>query len=162
MKITKSTRQNQMLRLIRDQVISTQDELVNALADRGMVVTQATVSRDMKELGIVKTTDNQGTQRFIALERTNDATNDRLFRVFSEAVVGAKQAMNILVIHTLPGMASATGAALDAMDLNEVAGTVCGDDTIFVACTEIEAARDLQLRLAKIHKSIASDLETRA
>lgn len=151
MRVSKYARQSRILEIIHEQVISTQEELVQVLATEGMQVTQATVSRDIKELGIVKTAQGDGTLRFSSLSRGQDEDTDRLMRVFVEAVVSYELAMNILVVHTLAGMASATGAALDNMKLNGVAGTLAGDDTIFIACYSVPDAKRLHERLMQIH-----------
>lgn len=162
MKPDKPTRHRMLRRLIAERAIGTQDELVRAFLDEGIAVTQATISRDLRELGITKIATDP--PRFalpeVRGEQTDDRLNDRLMRVFAEAVTGSAPAMNLLVIHTLPGMASATGSALDAMGLPDVAGTVCGDDTIFVACTDPDAALALQARLIAYQRTLAEPQRT--
>lgn len=151
MRAGKHTRHSRILEIIERQPVGTQEELVQKLAEDGLKVTQATISRDIKELGVVKATHNDGTQRFTTLNRDYDEDNDRLLRVFVEAVASFDLAQNILVVHTLPGMASASASALDSMKLTAVAGTLAGDDTIFIACySEVDAMR-LQEHLMRIH-----------
>lgn len=150
MRVSKYTRQSRILEIIETQPISTQEELVAELAAEGFQVTQATISRDIKELGIVKTTHSEGAQRFTAMNRDYNEDNERLMRVFVEAVVSFALAQNILVVHTLPGMASASAAGLDSMKLSAVAGTLAGDDTIFIACHSEADARRLQEHLMRV------------
>jgi transcriptional regulator of arginine metabolism len=139
-----------LLQVIREKVIATQDELATSLNDAGMEVTQATISRDIKELGIIKVTTATGDQKYIPMERSGEVASGRLMKVFSEAVIQIDVAMNLVIIKTLPGMAQAGAAALDSMRLPEIAGSIAGDDTIFVATRSLDQAELLGRLLGQI------------
>ncbi len=143
MKPTKSERQASLLQLIKELEIATQEELVTRLNEAGIYATQATISRDIKELGIIKIGNGRGQQKYVALERGSDAPASRLMKVFAEAVVSVSQASHLVIIKTLPGMAQASAAAADSMDLPEIVGTIAGDDTIFIALSTSEQAANL-------------------
>ncbi len=148
MKTAKNSRQEKILALIRDNDISTQEDLTAKVNQAGFEATQATISRDIKELGIIKITlPNRGT-RYCVLDRTGDTAPGRLLAVFSNSIVSVSQAMNIIVIKTLPGMAQAAASALDSMHLEECTGTIAGDDTIFAACPGIEEAKALAITIS--------------
>jgi transcriptional regulator of arginine metabolism len=150
MKPSKSERQARLLSIIREKVISTQDELAANLQAGGMDVTQATISRDIKELGIIKVTTATGTQKYVPMERSGEVASGRLMKVFAEAVTQIDVAMNLVIIKTLPGMAQAGASALDSMRLPELAGCIAGDDTIFAACRTVEQAERLGRMLSQI------------
>jgi transcriptional regulator of arginine metabolism len=139
-----------LLQVIREKVIATQDELATSLNDAGMEVTQATISRDIKELGIIKVTTAAGDQKYIPMERSGEVASGRLMKVFAEAVIQIEVAMNLVIIKTLPGMAQAGAAALDSMRLPEIAGSIAGDDTIFVATRSLDQAELLGRLLGQI------------
>jgi transcriptional regulator of arginine metabolism len=140
MKMAKNERQESILRLIRSTDISTQEELVSELQSKGLAVTQATVSRDIKDLGIIKVTLPAGGSKYSVLDRTGDVAPGRLLSVFSQSVISSKPAMHLVVIRTLPGMAQAAASALDSIHLQDVIGTLAGDDTVFVATPSPECA----------------------
>lgn len=150
MKTTKSERQSRLLQLIRENDISTQEDLVSGLNSTGLEVTQATISRDIKELGIIKVTSGNGLQKYVPMERSGEVASGRLMKVFSEAVVQVDHAMNLVIIKSLPGMAQACASALDSMRLQEVAGSIAGDDTIFIAARTVEQAEALSRSLNQI------------
>jgi len=133
MKMAKNDRQESILRLIRSKEISTQEELVSELIGAGLTITQATVSRDIKDLGIIKITAPSGLAKYTVLDRTGDVAPGRLLNVFSQSVISCESAQNLVIIRTLPGMAQAAASALDSIHLPGVIGTIAGDDTVFVA-----------------------------
>ena len=141
MKMAKNERQELILRLIRENDISTQEELTNLIRKQGMDVTQATCSRDIKELGIIKVILPNNQSKYAVLDKTGDIAPGRLLNVFSNSLLSCKNAMNLVVITTLPGMAQAAGSALDSMHLQYVVGTIAGDDTVFVATESVEDAK---------------------
>lgn len=143
MKLSKNERQGRILELIRSTEIGTQEDLVAQLNADGLGVTQATISRDIKELGIIKTSGSNGQQKYMPLERSGEVAAVRLLKVFTEAVVSIDHAMNLVVLRTLPGMAQASASALDALRLSDIVGTIAGDDTIFVAARTPAAAAAL-------------------
>ncbi len=141
MKTAKNDRQEMIIKLVKENDISTQEELTSMMKARGFSVTQATCSRDIKELGIIKITlPNQGT-KYAFMERTGDIAPGRLLSVFSNSLLSCSNAMNLVVIRTLPGMAQAAASALDSMHLPSVVGTIAGDDTVFVATGSIDEAK---------------------
>ncbi len=135
MKISKQARHHKILEIIGRNEIATQEELVRKLEDENLSITQATVSRDIKELNIIKANTADGKQKFVALKTINDPGTDRLLKVFGEAVLSSIVTGNLIIVHTLPGMAPACASAIDAMNILEIAGTIAGDDTIFIAAT---------------------------
>jgi transcriptional regulator of arginine metabolism len=111
------------------------------LQKEGFRGTQATISRDIKELRIVKELNNLGTYRYtIAASETTGTFSARLNNIFRECVTNVDYAQNIIVIRTLPGLASAAGSAIDAMGMNKVVGTLAGDDTVMVVLRDNNAA----------------------
>lgn len=152
MKPSKNERQSRILQLIREQAIGTQEDLVDSLNKSGLDVTQATVSRDIKELGIIKVSTGHGIQKYIPMERSGEIASGRLMKVFSEAVIQIETAMNLVIIKTLPGMAQASASALDSMRLTEVIGSIAGDDTLFIATRSLQIADSLADSLNRIAK----------
>lgn len=136
--------------LIKEYPISTQEELLDKLEEQGYHVTQATVSRDIRELRLSKVTDNDGNTRYV-LPAMSDAENDAKFRtIFREAVISVATAGNIVVVKCHTGMGSAGGAAIDWMDFEHIVGTIAGDDTVFCAADSEDAARQLVEQLNKL------------
>ncbi len=127
----KTSRHAQIRRIIENENIGTQEELVKRLNEEGFAVTQATASRDIKELRLTKMATDSGAIKYvIPPSDTPGLNNGRLVRVLAEAFVNMEQAENILVIKTVSGMAMAAAAALDSLKLNGVVGCIAGDDTI--------------------------------
>lgn len=138
MKTAKNDRQELILRLVRENDISTQEELTALVKKHGYEVTQATCSRDIKELGIIKVILPDNRSKYAVLDKTGDIAPGRLLSVFSNSLLSCSTAMNLVIIRTLPGMAQAAASALDSMHLQYVVGTIAGDDTVFVATDSIE------------------------
>ena len=137
----KSKRHEKILELIRDNDIETQEQLLQQLQENGFNTTQATISRDIKELRIVKELTSLGTYRYCVPEKdAPPALSDRLNNIFRECVISVDYAENLVVIHTLPGMANAAASALDAMRSGAVLGTLAGDDTVVIVMREGHAA----------------------
>ncbi|MCR4688785.1 MAG: arginine repressor [Saccharofermentans sp.] len=143
MKTVKNSRQEMIIKLIKEHDISTQEELTNLVRQNGFEATQATCSRDIKELGIIKITMPNNNTKYAVLDRTGDVAPGRLLSVFANSLVSVKAAMNIIVIKTLPGMAQAAASALDSIHLENCVGTIAGDDTVFVAATGVSEAEAL-------------------
>ena len=127
----KVKRQSKILELIRENDIETQEMLADLLNKAGINVTQATVSRDIRELKLTKATMQSGKQKYVATAKESSFVTERLNRVFRDGIVSIDYAQNIVVIKTLIGMAMAVAAALDSMENSEIMGTIAGDDTIF-------------------------------
>ena len=137
----KSQRQAKIMEIISSSNVETQEQLLEALQKEGFHGTQATISRDIKELRIIKELTNLGTYRYTA--STNEVSGSftsKLNTIFRECVISSEYAQNIIVIRTLPGLASAAGSAVDAMNLHIVVGTLAGDDTVMVVMRDSNAA----------------------
>lgn len=142
--MSKRTRQNTLLELVQQQPYRNQDELRRALVRRGFEVTQATLSRDIHELGLVKTTDGYAVQEG---EQVADSSLPPAIRLVREFVLSVKEAQNLLVIRTAPGSAQPVAAALDAEGWNEVVGTVAGDDTLLIISQNRRSAQKMAARI---------------
>jgi len=138
--MTKSFRQGQILRLIRGRGIFTQEELARALKEGGIDATQVTLSRDMRELGLVKTADG-----YRALER--ETPNLQFATLAAEFLQDVRQAQNQIVLKTAPGHASSVAVALDDEKWPEVVGTIAGDDTILIICLDTSTAEVVRKKL---------------
>lgn len=137
----KSQRQAKIMEIISTTNIETQDQLLAALQDAGFTSTQATISRDIKELRIVKELTSFGTYRYTtAVREMPNSFSGRLNTIFRECVTSFDYAQNIIVIHTLPGLANAAASALDSMNMSVVLGTIAGDDTVFIVMRDNNAA----------------------
>ena len=134
----KQNRHNKIVQIIEKHAVETHEELADYLREEGFCVTQATVSRDIRELKLTKIPAGEGHQKYIILKDEVENINSRLIRVLREGYISMTQAQNIIVIRTVSGMAMAVAAAIDAMKMDEVAGCIAGDDTIFVAVKTTE------------------------
>lgn len=139
----KKGRHDKIIEIIQGDDVGTQEELADRLKRAGFPVTQATVSRDIRELGLTKVPTPDGTQKYVVLEQGESHIEDKYVRVLQEGYASAHMAQNIVVVKTVPGMAMAAAAALDAMAFPEVVGCIAGDDTIFVAVHSAEEMRVL-------------------
>lgn len=139
-----------MLELIKKNDIETQEELSDYLEREGFQVTQATVSRDIRELKLTKVAMSNGKQKYAALLEADEDLSEKYTRVFRDGFVSMDMAENILVIKTVSGMAMAVAAALDAMHLHEVVGCIAGDDTIMCAIRSAGETVSVMGRLRKI------------
>ena len=137
----KSQRQAQIMEIISTRDIETQEQLLEALQKAGVSSTQATISRDIKELHIVKELTKFGTYRYTtASKEVSGSFSNRLNAIFKECVTGYDYAQNIVVIHTIPGLADAAASSVDAMAMSFVLGTIAGDDTVFIVMRDPNAA----------------------
>ena len=134
----KSKRQARILEIIRDRRIETQDELIGALEESGFQVTHATVSRDIKELRLVKTLDNRGTYHYTVATSEKSHISSRFNSIFQDAVRSVEPACNLVVVKCIAGMAQAACAAMDSLHWHTLVGTLAGEDT-FVCITKSEA-----------------------
>lgn len=146
----KTKRQAIMLELIRKNDIETQEELSDYLEKEGFHVTQATVSRDIRELKLTKVALSNGRQKYVALVEANEDLSEKYTRVLHDGFVSMDMAQNILVVKTVSGMAMAVAAAIDAMHLHEVVGCIAGDDTIMCAIRSTADTVEVMGRLRKI------------
>ena len=139
----KNKRRDTILSLIRQKDIETQQELTDALSDMGYKVTQATISRDIKELKLVKQQNSNG--RYVYSYSDANAKSDNLEKmsiILSKSIVSVKNSQNIIVVKTLIGMAQGAAAAIDAMHNDKILGSIAGDDTIFIVTNGERAAQD--------------------
>ena len=140
----KSQRQAKILEIISNKNIETQEQLLAELQTEGFRGTQATISRDIKELRIVKELTSLGAYRYtISSSDLGSTFSARLNTIFRECVISFDYAQNIIVVRTLPGLASAAGSAIDAMNLNTIVGTLAGDDTVMIVMRDTNAAATL-------------------
>ena len=137
----KTQRQAKIMEIISNTNVETQEQLLALLQEAGFSSTQATISRDIKELRIVKELTSFGTYRYTTAAREMPSTfSTRLNTIFRECVTSFDYAQNIIVIHTLPGLANAAASALDAMNMSVVLGTLAGDDTVMVVMRDTNSA----------------------
>ena len=151
----KERRQRAIADLIRSTPLGSQEELAERLAGLGYAVTQATVSRDLEQLGAVKVR-RAGHQRYVLPDEVTKAATPHLAAVFRDWVRSIDASANLVVIKTPPGSAHLVGVVLDQSDLPELVGTICGDDTIFVACRSAVEADTLS---AKLQATMSGNLQ---
>lgn len=137
----KEKRQRAILDIIANHIIETQEQLLAELKEWGFRCTQATISRDMKELQLIKELTPTGSYRYaVSIHQNRRDFNDRLRNVFREGVTSVDLAQNIIVLKTMPGLANAAAAALDGMDIEEMVGSLAGDDTALLVMRTNQAA----------------------
>lgn len=142
----KSARHNLILEIIESKDIETQEELAEELKSRGVKVTQATVSRDIKELRLLKVLSEHGGYKYATVERAEKGMNDRFIRILTESIVNIDCVNNLIVINTLSASANAACEAIDSMKWNEVMGTIAGDNTLLIITRSNEAVESLMAR----------------
>lgn len=147
----KSSRQAKIVELIASYDIETQEELAEKLKEAGFKVTQATVSRDIRELNLTKIASGKKGSKY-ALFQTQDATSEKYMRVLKDGFLSMDMAQNILVIKTVAGMAMAVAAAIDALKWHQVVGCIAGDDTIMCAIRSVD---DTKIVMEKIRRIVA-------
>ena len=149
----KARRHQRILDIVRSKPIQTQEDLSAELAREGMSVTQATISRDIKELRLIKAPVGDGSYRYtVPVDRNIEDINRRIERVFREAVISVEDSDNIVVIKTLEGAAQAIGAIVDDLDWPEVVGSLAGDDTIFVVVKPADRTLEIMARFNKFRR----------
>ncbi len=137
--------------IVQDQVIETQEELAQALEREGIAVTQATISRDIKEMMLVKVPYRSGHYRYaLSSEEPMLLAKNRLIDIFAHTIVKIECSGNIVVIHTTPGSANAVAFALDNLNLSHIIGTLAGDDTILLVVEEGYSAADIKTEIYQI------------
>ena len=146
----KSKRHNKELEIINQSEIETQEELAEELKKNGFDVTQATVSRDIKILKLVKMQSSSGKYRYVAPSKEERGLNDKLYSILKNAAISAEKVDKFVVLKTLTGTASAVAEAIDNLYTEDVAGTIAGDNTIFILVRTDEKAEELILKVRKI------------
>lgn len=149
----KAKRQALIREIVESQNIQTQEELAEALGKRGMVVTQATVSRDIKEMHLIKVLAEDGAYRYATIDQNDQGMGDRLIRMLADSVIDLNSANNLIVIRTLSGSAHVAGEAVDSLRWPEVLGTIAGDNTILVIVRSNEEVETVIRRFRGLLKS---------
>ena len=145
----KGNRHQKIVEVVENFEIETQEELAECLRKEGYQVTQATVSRDIRQLNLSKISLGNGKQKYIILKQDDNQIGEKYLRVLKDGFVSMDRAQNILVIKTVAGMAMAVAAAIDTMKLEEIVGSIAGDDTIMAA---VRTNEDTELVMEKIRK----------
>lgn len=149
----KVTRHAKILELINSKDIETQEDLAEQLKTTGMDVTQATVSRDIKELKLIKVMGNGGRYKYAAISPNEGFLSNKLVNIFSQTVLNVEQIGSFIVIKTITGSASAAAEALDSLGFDGIAGTIAGDNTIFILVRTEEKALDIVHKVKKLLNS---------
>jgi len=140
----KSERQQMILDIISTREVETQEQLLECLRARGVISTQTTVSRDIRQLHLVKVQTAEGTYKYaVSRQKAEGGSAWRLRRIFKQGVISFDMAQNFVILKTMPGLAPAAGAAIDSMDLPEVVGSLSGNDTVMLVMRTSEAAAEL-------------------
>ena len=149
----KKTRHRKIVEIIEKRDVETQEELAGYLKEAGFAVTQATVSRDIRELKLSKVPTGGGKQKYVILKQDDSHMGDKYIRVLRDGFISMDMAQNILVIKTVSGMAMAVAAALDEIHFHEIVGCIAGDDTVMCAVRSVD---DTILLMDKLKKLIAA------
>ena len=140
----KNDRQKKILSIIAEETVETQEQLLSLLLERGIVATQSTISRDIKQLHLVKAPAGQGKYRYAVSDHGSKIhVADKLQTIFRESIVNVDYAQNLVVIHTMSGLANGAAAALDGMEIDQLIGTLAGDDTVLIIMRDNESAAEL-------------------
>ena len=150
----KKNRQEKLLELITKYEIDTQDELIERLRDHGYEVTQATVSRDIRELKIAKMTTGKGTYRYVLPKQPELGTGMKFSTALIDSIISVDHACNIVVLKTYAGLAQAVAVGIDGMNMLQVLGCVAGDDTIMIVSRDEECATIIADRIRMLMKNI--------
>lgn len=147
----KTERQSRIMKIIAEHPVETQEELLAYLRESGIDCTQATVSRDIKELHISKQADGSGVYRYVvSQQRSHRNVAEKLRAIFRESVTAVDCAGNIVVLKTMPGLGSAAAAAVDSMEISSIVGSLAGDDTVFLVMRSEKGAAEFADELREI------------
>lgn len=146
----KGNRHRKIVELVENNEIETQEELADILRAEGFNVTQATVSRDIRQLNLLKVATVSGKQKYAILKQQDTFLSEKYIRVLRDGFMSMDRAQNILVIKTVSGMAMAVAAAVDAMNLDEIVGSIAGDDTIMAAVRSNEDAEHVMEKIREV------------
>ncbi len=146
----KVLRHAKIIEIINSKVIETQEELAEELKRCGMDVTQATVSRDIKELKLIKVLSNSGKYKYVAITPEQNFLSNKLVNIFSQTVLYVENIENMVIVKTITGSASAAAEAIDSLNFEEIAGTIAGDNTIFIIVRTLEKAQELVKKIKKL------------
>ena len=148
----KSNRQKKILEIVNRHHVETQDDLITYLETEGYSVTQATISRDIRELQLTKVLTTQGSYRYIAPQREDMVTGLKFNTALVDSITSVEYALNLIVIKTYPGLAGAVAASLDSLHIDTVLGCVAGDDTVIVVTVDEASARELSDKIRELMK----------
>ena len=143
----KANRQKKILEIVNRFNVETQDDLIDRLMVEGFAVTQATISRDIRELQLTKTLTGKGTYRYVAPKREDLVTGMKFNAALVDSIISVEYAQNLVVIKTYPGLANAVASCIDSLTIAEVLGCVAGDDTILVATRNEQTAKNFSERI---------------
>ncbi|MCT8976022.1 arginine repressor [Clostridium sp. CX1] len=146
----KVTRHAKILELINSKDIETQEELAEELRSSGMNVTQATVSRDIKELKLIKVLSDSGKYKYATIMHTENFLSNKLVNIFSQTVIAVESVDKFVILKTISGSASAAAEAIDSLNFEGIAGTIAGDNTIFVLARDNEKAQTISQKMKKM------------
>ncbi len=150
----KSERQNRILELVSKYEIETQEEMIERLRAEGYMVTQATVSRDLKELKLTKALTARGTYRYCASQSRNHTGNVRINNAMADSILHVDYSMNNVVIKTYPGLAQAVASSIDAMNMHSILGCVAGDDTIIIVSRDENSSAQISAKIRELMKAL--------
>ena len=149
----KSQRQQRILELISKYEIETQDDMTNRLVAEGFKVTQATVSRDLKELKLTKVQTARGTYRYALSQARHGVGNVKINNAMADSIIEVKYSLNNVVIKTYPGLAAAVAFAVDSLNMSSILGCVAGDDTVIIVTVDEESSAELSEKITELMKS---------
>ncbi len=150
----KSERQNRILELVSKYEIETQEDMIERLRAEGYMVTQATVSRDLKELKLTKALTARGTYRYCVSQSRNHTGNMRINNAMADSILHVDYSLNNVVIKTYPGLAQAVASSIDAMNMHSILGCVAGDDTIIIVSRDVESSAQISEKIRELMKSL--------
>lgn len=146
----KVLRHAKIIEIINSKEIETQEELAEELKRCGMDVTQATVSRDIKELKLIKVLSNSGKYKYVTTTPEQNFLSNKLVNIFSQTVLYVENVENMVILKTITGSASAAAEAIDSLSFDEIAGTIAGDNTIFIVVRSVSKAQELVKKIKKL------------
>ena len=150
----KNERQNRILELVSKYEIETQEDMMDRLRSEGYMVTQATVSRDLKELKLTKTLSANGNYRYCISHGRTHTGNVRINNAMADSILGVDYSLNNVVIKTYPGLAQAVASSIDAMNMHSILGCVAGDDTIIIVSRDEQSSAEISAKIKELMKAL--------
>lgn len=151
----KYSRHAKILEIIENNVVRTQEEIAEKLKEIGMDVTQATISRDIKELRLIKVMNEDGRYIYAPFSQSENTMSSKMMTILTQSFVSSDYTNNLIIVKTLPGMAQAAASAIDALNWSEIVGTIAGDDTIMIICRAEKIAEELSGRFNRIVEGLS-------
>ena len=149
----KSNRQKKILEIVNRYHVETQDDLIDRLMVEGFSVTQATISRDIRELQLSKVLTSKGTHRYVAPKREDTVVGIKFNAALVESITSVEYAQNLVVIKTYPGLAQAVASAVDSLNMHNILGCVAGDDTIILVTGDTESSEEISRKIRELMKT---------